>query len=90
MPGAQQATSMAFVWCRSFGATAGAIDGTEAPPKISRRLMRIIMAGHLLEGEAFQEGQRLLPDWAAVAATDTIDENFHSPSGCVLLTVLAE
>lgn len=42
---------------------------------------------YLLEGEAIQEGQQLLPGWAAVAATDTIDENFHSPTGCVFLTV---
>ena len=45
---------------------------------------------YLLEGEAFQAGQRLLPGWAAVAATDTIDENFHSPGGCVFLTVFTE
>lgn len=45
---------------------------------------------YLLEGEAFQEGQRLLPGWAAVAATDTIDANFHSPRGCVFLTVFTE
>jgi anti-sigma factor ChrR (cupin superfamily) len=45
---------------------------------------------YLLEGEAFQEGQRLLPGWAAVAATGTRDDNFHSPTGCVFLTVYSE
>ncbi|HLF11672.1 MAG TPA: cupin domain-containing protein [Gammaproteobacteria bacterium] len=45
---------------------------------------------YLLEGEAYQQGQRLLPGWAAVAATGTIDDNFHSPTGCVFLTVYTE
>ena len=42
---------------------------------------------YLLEGVAFQEGQRLLPGWAAVAAAGTTDFHFHSPEGCVFLTV---
>ena len=42
---------------------------------------------YLLEGEAVQEGQPLLPGWAATAASGTVDSNFHSPTGCVFLTV---
>jgi anti-sigma factor ChrR (cupin superfamily) len=45
---------------------------------------------YLLEGEAYQQGQRLLPGWAAIAATGTTDDNFHSPTGCVFLTVYSE
>lgn len=45
---------------------------------------------YLLEGEAVQEGQRLLPGWAATAATGTVDSNYHSASGCVFLTVYSE
>ena len=45
---------------------------------------------YLLEGEAFQEGQRLLPGWAAAAATGSIDTCFHSPSGCLFLTVYSD
>ena len=45
---------------------------------------------YLLEGEAFQQGQRLLPGWATVAATGTVDENFHSPNGCLFLTVYSD
>ena len=45
---------------------------------------------YLLEGEAFQQGQRLSPGWAAVAETGTVDENFHSPKGCLFLTVYTE
>ena len=45
---------------------------------------------YLLEGEAYQQGQRLLPGWAAVAETGTVDENFHSPRGCLFLTVYTE
>lgn len=45
---------------------------------------------YLLEGSAIQEGQELSAGWAAVAATDTTDSNFHSPAGCVFLTVYAD
>ena len=45
---------------------------------------------YLLESEAIQEGQRLLPGWAATASTDTVDGNFHSPGGCVFLTVYSD
>jgi anti-sigma factor ChrR (cupin superfamily) len=44
----------------------------------------------LLEGEAVQEGQRLLPGWAATAATGTVDTNYGSPTGCVFLTVYSD
>jgi hypothetical protein len=42
---------------------------------------------YLLEGEAIQHGQRLRPGWAGVAAAGTIDENFHSATGCVFLII---
>lgn len=45
---------------------------------------------YLLEGEAYQQGQHLRPGWAAVAATGTTDDHFHSPTGCVFLTVYTE
>jgi anti-sigma factor ChrR (cupin superfamily) len=45
---------------------------------------------YLLEGSAIQEGRRLSAGWAAVAATGTVDSNFHSPTGCVFLTVYTD
>jgi anti-sigma factor ChrR (cupin superfamily) len=45
---------------------------------------------YLLEGSAFQEGQQLSAGWAAVAATGTTDASFHSPAGCVFLTVYTD
>jgi quercetin dioxygenase-like cupin family protein len=45
---------------------------------------------YLLEGEAFQQEQRLRPGWAATAATGTVDNHFHSPTGCVFLTVYSD
>lgn len=45
---------------------------------------------YLMEGIAFQEGHQLSPGWAAVAATGSIDAHFHSPSGCVFLTVYSD
>ena len=45
---------------------------------------------YLLEGEAIQKGQRLLPGWAATAASGSVDTNFHSPAGCVFLTVYSD
>ena len=45
---------------------------------------------YLLEGEAVQEGQRLLPGWAATAAGGTVDTDFHSPTGCIFLTVYSD
>jgi anti-sigma factor ChrR (cupin superfamily) len=38
---------------------------------------------YLLEGTAIQEGKCLSAGWSAVAATGTLDSNFHSPTGCV-------
>jgi hypothetical protein len=38
-------------------------------------------------GEVYEQGQPLRPGWAVVAATGTTHENFHSPTGCVFLTV---
>jgi quercetin dioxygenase-like cupin family protein len=45
---------------------------------------------YLLEGEAYQQGQRLQRGWAAVAAAGTTDDHFHSPGACVLLTVFSQ
>ncbi|MBX7135024.1 MAG: cupin domain-containing protein [Fimbriimonadaceae bacterium] len=45
---------------------------------------------YLLEGQAIQAGQRLQPGWVAVAATGTTDNRFHSPTGCLFLTVYSE
>jgi quercetin dioxygenase-like cupin family protein len=45
---------------------------------------------YLLEGRAIQEGQQLSAGWAAVAAAGTMDKNFHSPEGCVFLTVYTD
>lgn len=45
---------------------------------------------YLLEGEAVQEGQSLRAGWASVAATTTTDHDFHSPTGCIFLTVYSE
>jgi anti-sigma factor ChrR (cupin superfamily) len=44
----------------------------------------------LLEGEAYENDRPLQPGWALVAAAGTTHENFHSPSGCVFLTVYSE
>jgi anti-sigma factor ChrR (cupin superfamily) len=45
---------------------------------------------YLLEGAAVQEGQLLEAGWASVATTGTTDHEFHSPTGCVFLTVYSE
>ena len=45
---------------------------------------------YVLEGIAFQEGQQLSAGWAAVAATGTMDSDFHSPTGCIFLTVYTD
>ncbi|MDN0073481.1 cupin domain-containing protein [Crenobacter sp. SG2303] len=39
----------------------------------------------LLEGEAFQHGQRLTAGWAGVAEQGTVDDQFHSVAGCLFL-----
>jgi hypothetical protein len=43
-----------------------------------------------MEGDAIQEGQHLSAGWAAVAASETTEPNFHSPTGCVFLTVYTD
>jgi anti-sigma factor ChrR (cupin superfamily) len=45
---------------------------------------------YLLEGSAYQEGKELLPGWASVAATGTLDSRFYSPRGCLFLTVYTD
>jgi anti-sigma factor ChrR (cupin superfamily) len=42
---------------------------------------------YMLDGEAIQNGQRLGPGWAGVAASGTLDERFRSETGCVFLIV---
>jgi anti-sigma factor ChrR (cupin superfamily) len=42
---------------------------------------------YMLDGEAIQNGQRLGPGWAGVAASGTLDEHFRSETGCVFLIV---
>ena len=44
----------------------------------------------LLEGEAYDQGQRLMPGCAVVAETGTTHANFHNPTGCLFLTVYSE
>lgn len=39
----------------------------------------------LLEGDATQNGQQLTSGWAAVAEQGTVDDSFHSETGCVFL-----
>ncbi|MCY0855770.1 cupin domain-containing protein [Cupriavidus sp. D39] len=39
----------------------------------------------LLEGDAIQNGHRLMPGWVAVAEQGTIDDSFRSESGCLFL-----
>ena len=45
---------------------------------------------YLVEGEAYQDGQKLTAGWGAAAATGTRDDEFHSPRGCTFLTVYSE
>ena len=45
---------------------------------------------YMLAGEAIQNGQRLGPGWAGVAASGTLDERFRSETGCVFLIVYSE
>ena len=45
---------------------------------------------YLLEGEVFDQGQLLQRGWALVASAGTTHENFHSPTGCLFLTVYSE
>ena len=45
---------------------------------------------YLIEGVAIQGGQTLSAGWASVAAAGTTDANFHSPTGCMFLTVYTD
>jgi anti-sigma factor ChrR (cupin superfamily) len=42
---------------------------------------------YLLEGSLIQEGKQLGVGWSGMADTGTVDSNFHSPEGCLFLTV---
>ncbi len=43
---------------------------------------------YILEGEAWQNGQRLGPSWASAAESGTLDKGFRSgDKGCTFLTV---
>lgn len=41
----------------------------------------------ILTGELVQNGQRLGPGWARVAAAGSVDEDVHSDTGCVFVLV---
>lgn len=43
----------------------------------------------MLEGEVFQNGQRLDAAWSTVAPAGTCDTEFVSPSGCTFVLVYA-
>ncbi len=45
---------------------------------------------YVLEGELIQQGHRLGPGWAAIAADGTIDADVRSETGCTFLTVYSE
>ena len=45
---------------------------------------------YMIEGEAVQNGQHLGPGWASAAEIGTSDDDFHSSTGCVFLTVYSE
>jgi anti-sigma factor ChrR (cupin superfamily) len=40
---------------------------------------------YMLEGEAIQNGARLLPGWIGIAETGTVDNGFRSDTGCMFL-----
>jgi anti-sigma factor ChrR (cupin superfamily) len=42
---------------------------------------------YMLEGEAIQNGQRLLPGWAGIAEAGTVENGFRSDTGCVFLLI---
>ncbi|BEU25843.1 cupin domain-containing protein [Paraburkholderia terrae] len=42
---------------------------------------------YMLEGEAIQNGQRLLPGWVGIAEAGTVDDRFRSDTGCVFLLI---
>ena len=43
----------------------------------------------MLEGDVFQNGQKLRSGWSSVAAAGTYDTYFMSPTGCTFLLVYA-
>jgi len=43
----------------------------------------------MLEGEVFQNGQKLNAGWSTVAPAGTYDTEFISPSGCMFLLMYA-
>lgn len=45
---------------------------------------------YVLEGELIQQGRRLGPGWAAVAAAGTTDTDVRTEIGCTFLTVYSE
>ncbi|SEJ82431.1 cupin domain-containing protein [Paraburkholderia diazotrophica] len=42
---------------------------------------------YMLEGEATQNGQRLLPGWVGIAESGTVDTGFKSDTGCMFLLI---
>lgn len=40
---------------------------------------------YMLEGEAIQNGERLLPGWVGIAEAGTTDTGFRSDTGCMFL-----
>lgn len=40
---------------------------------------------YMLEGEAIQNGKRLLPGWVGIAEAGTTDTGFRSDTGCMFL-----
>jgi anti-sigma factor ChrR (cupin superfamily) len=42
---------------------------------------------YMLEGEAIQNGQRLLPGCVGIAEAGTVDDRFRSDTGCVFLLI---
>jgi anti-sigma factor ChrR (cupin superfamily) len=40
---------------------------------------------YMLEGEAIQNGEHLLPGWVGIAETGTTDTGFRSDTGCTFL-----
>ena len=74
---------MAGCWSSS-----AAVRGRPSPRiAVLARNFFICWKGKLLEGEAVQNGQRLRPGWAGVAAAGMIDADFHSETGCVFLII---
>jgi len=45
---------------------------------------------YVFEGELIQQGRRLGPGWASVAAAGSVDDDVRSEGGCTFLTVYSE